>query len=130
MKTNWKLIREVINAAIDSCERLEQAGYFEDHRSRSVQVGGQQVSVQEFLISAWTLPENVRYEVIRARHDRNLDLPYVPETARTLTAVAAACAELIGAGDTPPAESYVRGMINWYRNHFDPSVQRAISTAP
>ncbi|MCC8405831.1 hypothetical protein LJ655_28925 [Paraburkholderia sp. MMS20-SJTN17] len=129
MKTNWKLIREVLNAAIDSCERLEQAGYAEEHRGRSVQIGGRQVSVQEFLTSAWTLPENVRYEVIRSRHDRNLDLPYVPETARILTAVAAACAELLGAGDMPPAEPHMRGMIDWYRNHFDPNVKRAISTA-
>ncbi|MGF6917498.1 hypothetical protein [Paraburkholderia sp. 40] len=130
MKTDWRLIREVLNAAIDSCERLEQAGYAAEHRSRSVQVNGQQVSVQEFLISAWTLPEGARYEVIRARQDKDLDLPYVPEAARILTAVAAACAELIGAGDMPPAEPYMRGMIDWYRNHFDPNVQRAISTAP
>ncbi len=130
MKTNWKLIREVLNAAIDSCEQLELAGYAEEHRSRSLQVGDRQVSVQEFLTSAWTLPENVRYEVIRARHDRHLDLPYVPETARTLTAVAAACAELVGAGDMPTAESHMLGMIDWYRNHFDLYVQRAISAAP
>jgi HD-like signal output (HDOD) protein len=130
MKTDWKLVRELLNAAIDSCERLEQAGYAEEHRNRSVQIDGRQVSVQEFLISAWTLPENVRYEVIRARHDRNLDLPYVPETARILTAVAAACAELIGAGDMPPTELHMRGMIDWYRNHFDPHMQRAISAAP
>ncbi|MBB3004019.1 HD-like signal output (HDOD) protein [Paraburkholderia tropica] len=130
MKTDWNLIRDVLNAAIDSCERLEQAGYAEEHRSRSVQVGGRQVNVLEFLISAWTLPENVRYEIIRARHDENLDLPYVPETARILTAVAAACAELIGAGGTPPAEPHVREMIDWYRNHFDPNVERAILAAP
>jgi len=130
MKTDWRLIREVLNAAIDSCEALDQAGYAEEHRSLSVQVSGRQVSVQEFLISAWTLPENARYEVIRARHDKDLDLAYVPETARILTAVAGACAELIGAGDTPPAEPYMRGMIDWYRNHFDPNVRRAISTTP
>jgi len=128
MKTDWKLIREVLNAAIDSCEGLDQAGYDEEHRSLSVQVSGQQVSVQEFLISAWTLPENARYEVIRARHDKDLDLAYVPETARILTAVAGACAELIGSGDMPPAEPYMRGMVDWYRNHFDPNVRRAIST--
>ncbi|GAB2924096.1 hypothetical protein GCM10027093_74420 [Paraburkholderia jirisanensis] len=127
MKTDWRLIREVLNAAIDSCERLEQAGYAEEHRNRYVQVNGQQVSVHEFLISAWTLPENARYEVIRARHEKDLDLPYVPETARILTAVASACAELIGSGDMPPGEPCVREMIDWYRNHFDPNVQRAIA---
>ena len=124
------MIREALNAAIDSCEGLDQAGYAEEHRSLSVQVNGQQVSVQEFLISAWTLPENARYEIIRARHDKNLDLAYVPEAARILTAVAGACAELIGSGDMPPAEPYMRGMIDWYRNHFDPNVRRAIPTIP
>lgn len=127
MKTDWKLIREVLNAAIDSCEGLDRAGYAKEHRSLSVQVNGQQVSVQEFLVSAWTLPENARYEVIRARLDKDLDLAYVPETARILTAVAGACAELIGSGDMPPAEPYMRGMIDWYRNYFDPNVRRAIS---
>ncbi|MDN7181439.1 hypothetical protein M0D69_26245 [Caballeronia sp. SEWSISQ10-4 2] len=130
MKTDWNLIREVLNAAIDTCEGLERAGYAEEHRSQTVQVNGQQVSVQDFMISAWTLPENARYEVIRARHEKNLDLPYVPESARILTAVAAACAELVGADDAPPAELYMRGMINWYQNHFDPNVQRALSSAP
>jgi len=128
MKTDWDLIREVLNAAIDSCEGLERSGYTEEHRNQTVDVSGQQISVQEFMISAWTLPENARYEVIRQRHEKNLDLPYVPESARILVAVAAACAELIGAGEAPPAEQYMRGMINWYRNHFDPNVQRAIST--
>jgi len=86
--------------------------------------------LQEFLVSAWTLPENARYEVIRTRHGKALDLPYVPEAARILIAVTAACTELIGVGETPPAEPYMRGMINWYQNHFDPSVQRAMSSAP
>jgi hypothetical protein len=78
MKTDWRLIREVLNAAIDNCERLEQAGYAEEHRNRSVQINGQPVSVRDFLISAWTLPENARYEVIRARHDKDLDLSHHP----------------------------------------------------
>ncbi|WP_321888610.1 hypothetical protein [Paraburkholderia bannensis] len=69
------------HAAIDSCERLEQAGYAEEHRSRSVQIDGRQVSVQEFLISAWTLPENVRYEVIRTRHDRKQAREHEPTTS-------------------------------------------------
>lgn len=127
METNWNLIREALNAAIDSCEKLEQAGYAEHHRSITIDVGGQRANVRDFLVSAWTLAENARYEVIRERHDQGLDLPYVPETSRILVAVAAACAELVGAGKSPPAEAFMRGMIDWYRNHFDTHVGKAIS---
>jgi len=120
------LIRDVLNAAIDSCEALERVGYAEPHRNRTVAVNGQLVSVQDFLVSAWTMPENARYDVIRQRHEKGIDLPYVPESARILTAVTAACTELIGAGKEPPGGSLIQGMANWYRNHFDPNVRRAI----
>ena len=126
METDWKLVRDVLNAAIDSCEALELAGYAEQYRGRTVAVNGQQVSVQDFLVSAWTLPENVRYAVIRQRHEEGLDSPYVPESARILIAVTAACAELVGAGKEPPGTSQMQGMAKWYRNHFDPNMKRAI----
>ncbi|WP_253189912.1 hypothetical protein [Paraburkholderia fungorum] len=101
METDWNLLREAMKAAIDSCEALEVAGYAEEHRERSVVINGQQVSIQEFLTSAWALPESVRYAVIRQRHDAGADAPYIPEAARILVAVAAACAEIIGAGKNP-----------------------------
>jgi hypothetical protein len=126
MKTDWGLIRDTLNAAIDSCEALEQAGYDEQHRTLTIDVDGKPITVQAFLISAWTMPERVRYHIIRARHDSGIDLPYVPETARVLNAVAAACAELVGAGDHPPAKAAIQGMSHWYRNHFDAYVPNAI----
>ncbi|WP_321855129.1 hypothetical protein [Paraburkholderia tropica] len=126
MKTDWHLIRNVLNAAIDSCEALESAGYAEEHRARTIIVNGRPVSVQEFLTSAWTLPENVRYAVIRQRHDAGLDSPYIPEAARILIAVAAACAEIVGAGNSPPGIEGMQNMAAWYRNHFDPNVKAAI----
>jgi hypothetical protein len=129
MKTDWDLIRAAMNAAIDSCERLEKNGYEEAHRSLEVDVGGQAVRVYDFLVSAWTMPEQMRYEIIRARHDQNIDLPYVPETARILTAVAAACAEVVGAGQSEALEKAMQGMTHWYRHHFDVHVERAIKGA-
>ncbi|CAN7736007.1 hypothetical protein LJR029_004977 [Caballeronia sp. LjRoot29] len=129
METDWQLVREVLNAAIDSCERLELSGYVEERRGRSVAVNGQPVSVQEFLVSAWTLPENTRYAVIRQRHEKGLDSPYVPESARIIMAVAAACAELVGAGKNPPGGDQMQAMADWYRNHFDPNVKRAIASS-
>ena len=126
MTTDWKLIRETMNAAIDSCERLERAGYAERHRDLKVDVRGRPVSIYEFMVSAWTMPENARYEIVRQRHEKGIDVPYIPESARILTAVAAACAELVGAGETPSVGDPARGMIRWYRNHFDPNVERTI----
>ncbi|HTH60252.1 MAG TPA: hypothetical protein VL689_08855 [Paraburkholderia sp.] len=126
MATDWSLIRDVLNAAIDSCEALELAGYAEEHRGRTVAVNGQQVSLQDFLVSAWTLPESVRYTVIRQRHEEGIDSPYVPEAARILVAVTAACAEIIGGGKRPPGAREMQAMANWYRKHFDPNVKSAI----
>ncbi len=84
------------------------------------------MSVQEFLISAWTLPESVRYAVIRQRHDARADSPYVPEAARFLVAAATACAEIIGTGKNPPGADGLRTMADWYRSHFDPNTKMAI----
>lgn len=127
MKTDWNLIREMIGAAIDACERVEAAGYTEADRDATIDVGGQQVSVQDFLVSAWTLPENLRYQIIRERHDKAADLPYVPEAARILVATAQASAELIGAGDKSPARDNIQKMIQWFGTHAAPGVEQAIA---
>ncbi|MFK4259842.1 hypothetical protein [Agrobacterium tumefaciens] len=66
MKTDWNLIREMMGAAIDACERIEAAGYTENDRDASIDVGGQQVSVHDFLVDAWTLPENRFFSDISA----------------------------------------------------------------
>ncbi|HTV32940.1 MAG TPA: hypothetical protein VME69_07535 [Methylocella sp.] len=81
----------------------------------------------EFLISAWTLPENVRYQIIRERHAKGADLPYVPEAARIITSMAQACAELIGAADASPAQADIEKMIRWYDAHAIPGVKQAIN---
>jgi hypothetical protein len=39
-------------AAIDSCEQIEAAGYTELDRPLTVDVSGQKVSVDEFMVSA------------------------------------------------------------------------------
>lgn len=127
MKTDWNLIREMMGAAIDACERIEATGYSEKDRDASIDVGGQQVSVHDFLVTAWTLPENVRYQIIRERHDQATDLPYVPEAARVLVAMAQASAELISTGDTSPAEDGIQKMVQWFRNHAAPGIEQAIA---
>ena len=101
----------------------------EEHRALTVDVNDNPVSVHDFLVSAWSMPEHIKYHVIRQRHELKIDLPYVPETARILMAVMAACAECIDAGDYPATAAPIQGMIKWYREHFDPHIERAIGRA-
>lgn len=56
MKTDWQQIREMMKTVIDNCEQLRTAGFREEHGSVTVEIKGVDYSVQEFLISAWTLP--------------------------------------------------------------------------
>ncbi|BAV74748.1 hypothetical protein PCAU_2539 [Pseudomonas chlororaphis subsp. aurantiaca] len=129
MKTDWQQIREMMNTVIDSCEQIETAGFNEEHRSATVKIEGVDYSVQEFLISAWTLPENIRYQIIRERHESGNDLPYVPEAARILVSMAQACAELVGAADTAPAQKAIAGMNHWYKAYAVPHMTAAIRLA-
>lgn len=126
MKTDWDLLRSMIGAALDACERIETSGYDERDRDAVVELDGRQVSVHDFLVSAWTLPENLRYQVIRMRHDAGDDLAYVPETARILIAMAQAAAELIGAGDDAAVSAEMRRIVGWYRDHAMPGIEKAI----
>ena len=129
MKTDWQQIREMMNTAIDSCEQIETAGFNEAHRCATVQIKGVDYSVQEFLISAWTLPENIRYQIVRERHAAGNDLPYVPEAARILVSMAQACAELVGAADTAPAQKAISGMNHWYKDYAVPHMTTKIRQA-
>jgi hypothetical protein len=129
MPTDWNLIREMMAAVIDGCEQIEAAGYTERDRDLTIDISGQKVSVQELMVSAWTLPENLRYRIIRDRHDKGVDLPYIPEAARVMVRMAEACSELVGAGEAKPAEEQARSAIQWYRAHAVPNIQRAIAVA-
>lgn len=48
MKTDWNLIREMMSAAIDKCERIEARGYSENDRDASALLARQDVSVHEY----------------------------------------------------------------------------------
>ena len=117
-------------AVIDSCEQIEAAGYAEPDRDLTVDISGQKVSIHEFMVSAWTLPENLRYRIIRDRHDKGVDLPYIPEAARIILRMAEGCSELIGAGEAKPAEAEAGSAIQWYRAHAVPRVLQAITMDP
>lgn len=117
----------MMDAAIDACERIEAAGCAPGDRDATVEVGGRTVSVHDLLVSAWTYPENIRYAIVRDRHERGNDLPYVPESARILVAMAEAGAELISAGETVPAEAGIRRMLAWFEGHLPDSVEAALA---
>lgn len=117
-----------MHAAIDACERVEAAGYNENDRDASVSIGGQEVTVHDILVSAWTYPETIRYRIIRERHVQGDDLPYVPEVARIVIAMAQAAAELVTAhGGPSPAADEIRRMIAWFSTHAAPGIEQAIA---
>lgn len=129
MKTDWKQIREMMNTAIDSCEQIEVAGYNEKHRVATVSIEGREYSVQDFLISAWTLPESIKYKIIQDRHDKGCNLQYVPEASRIILAMAQACVELVGAKSCAPAQLPIEGMKRWFSDYAVPNVRIAIESA-
>lgn len=125
-KTDWDLIRSMMNTAIDACARIEAAGYDETQRGLVVDTEHGQATVYDLIVSAFTFPENMRYQIIRARHEAGADLPYVHEFSRVLTAMAQASAELVGAKDSAPAEDELRQMIAWYQAHAVLALERTL----
>ncbi|WP_262529548.1 hypothetical protein [Agrobacterium tumefaciens] len=128
MRTDWNSIRGMLNAAVDACERIEALQYAEADREATTDIGDQKVSVHDFLVSAWTYPEKLRYQIIRERHDTGLDMPYVPETARILLAMSQAAIELVNAGEVSPAKHDIQKMINWFEEDLVRGIERAIAT--
>lgn len=124
VQTDWQMIRDMMNAAIDACERMEILGYQEADREATIEIAGQRVTAHDFVVSAWTYPESLRYRIIRARSDIGMELqPQVPEPVRILLAVAEAAGELVGAGAEPPMKDEISRMLDWYKTHFIPGLQ-------
>lgn len=128
MKTDWNSIRDMLNAAVDACERIETLRYGETDREATTDIGRQKVSVHDFLVSAWIYPEKLRYQIIRERHDTGVDLPYVPETSRILLAMSQAAIELVDAGEVTPAKPDIQKMIDWFEEDLVRGIERAITT--
>ena len=105
--TDWQLVRDLLAAAVDACEAADRLRLTEHDRALPT---GSGANVWEVLTSAWTYPENVQYAVVRARHDLGEDAPYRPELGRPLVAVAAVCAELVGA---PRGRASASGSSAW-----------------
>lgn len=128
MRTDWNSIRGMLNAAIDACERIEALQYAEADREATTDIGGQKVSVHDFLVSAWAYPEKLRYLIIRERHDTGVNLPYVPETSRILLAMSQAAIELVNAGEVTPAKQDIQQMIKWFDEDLVRGIESAVAT--
>ena len=133
--TDWERIRELMNAAIDGLSAVDARRIAPEDRARCAEVAGTRVSVHDALISAWTAPENLRSEVIRARGRLGDAAPCTPDTARALIHVAQLCAELVGAArldlpddpDDNTIDARIGALCGWYRDHLPDVVQRALA---
>jgi hypothetical protein len=135
MATRWTEMRALVNAAIDACEAVEKLGVTESDRELATQIGGSMVSIHDLMTTAWVYPENVRYQVVRARHDAGLDKAYVDDLSRALAHVGMLCAELVGAPDWSiaagnPADGQslaelISDLTAWYRTHLAQQVAKA-----
>jgi hypothetical protein len=106
MKTDWNLIRELMNSVIDSCEAIENLELTKE--DKNVPLQSAPANVWDALQSSWTYPENVQGEIIRARHELHIDKHHTPEAARALVNAAKACAELIEVGQVESIADPVR----------------------
>jgi len=41
VKTDWNMIKKMMNAAINACESIEKTGYAEGDRDATINIGGQ-----------------------------------------------------------------------------------------
>lgn len=129
MKTDWNLIRSMMETAIGACEQMEAMGYNESHRHLSIETSQGPVTVFDLIVSSFTYPESIRYQIIRERHDAGADQPYVHEFSRLLVAMAQASAELVGGKDAAPASASLEQMLAWYKDLALPNLRKAIEQA-
>ena len=143
MKSNWKLIRELMNAALDACEVAESLEIKDNEWGATAKIDQQDVSAWDFLQSSWRYPESLKNCIVRARHGVGQDARYVDEVQRTLVAVGMLGAELVGlqkssekvTGIDPyqpqeakSAEELIQGLIGFYRQHMIPNLPKTLES--
>ena len=99
-KTDWALIRKVMNETIDACEAMDTLSItMEEKCNPEIRWGDFEtgVAVGDFLNRFQVYPEGSQRDIIRLRSKLNTrDQKYYTELARALMNTAAACAEVIG----------------------------------
>lgn len=146
MATDWKLVRRLVNSALDACEALDQLEITDEERSATIRtVDGQEAgTVWDALQSAHTAPENVRYIVIRGRGQLGDAAPFVQPVSRVMQQVGALAAEIVGAQQLQvpikridpyspereqSLESAIENLASWYESHLVPTVESALAHA-
>lgn len=146
MATDWKLVRRLLNSALDACEALDQLKITDAERGASIRTADGEVagSISDVLESAHIFPENVRYMVIRGRGQLGDSAPFVQPVSRVLQQVGALAAELVGSqklqvpikgidlyspGREQSLESTIENLASWYESHLVPTVESAVAHA-
>ena len=96
MNTRWDLIKGLMTAVLDTCERIEALNISPEEKSATF-ASIRPVSVFEMLYSMQNYPDDVAYRVIRARHALADNKPFSSDLEKALINAARVCAELIGA---------------------------------
>jgi len=133
--TDWALIRKLMNAAIDTCENIENLGVNESHRSVVVK---DTVTINDYLISAWAAPENLTRQVICKSHELGQSKPYTDELARTMSSIGSLCSELVklenidqksDSQNPLSIKDDIEQLCNWYETYCVPELQKAMNAA-
>ena len=99
-KTDWALIRKVMNETIDACEAMDSLDItMAEKCDPEIRWGDFEtgVAVGDFLNRFQAYPEGSQRDIIRLRSKLNIeDQKHYTELARALMNTAAACAEVIG----------------------------------
>ena len=149
MKTDWELVREVLNATIDACEALEALDVKPSEKGDPAIRWGDfdtGVSVGDFFQRFWRYPEGAQRDIVRLRAHLDVeDQKYLSELGRALINTAAACAEIIGVPPDDldrPVDGFVphcgsgantmrgqlEGIGSIYRRWMVPEIKAAIQT--
>jgi hypothetical protein len=123
-KTDWQLVRLLMNSVIDACQAVENLNLTDDEHNTPLPASP--ANVWDALQSSWIYPENVQNEVNGARHALGNDKHFTSESARALVNCAKVTADLIGAGKAQPIQDPVRKLAQWYSSHMVPQVTNSI----
>ena len=94
-----------------------------------LRINERDVSHFDLVTSAWVMPENLRYQIIRERHDRDDNLAYTRETSRVIVAMAQAAGELVEAKTSTPAADQIQRAIRWYDESATPTIKNIRKSA-
>jgi len=100
--------------------------YAETDREAMIDIGGQKVSVHDFLVTAWTARRSSA-----TRSYANATIPASISQAggsAILLAMSQAAIELVDAGEVTPAQQDIQQMIKWFDEDLVRGIESAVAT--